>query len=153
MLVDLIDEDAAQRNAHIDDAASIPESQDNLEQVRTPAAQENLPQDEAPVNEGGVEVAAEPTSILGEVTTVALEDAPTIEDLTVDSDEDFGVAFDPPSSPMLTRRQNVEVDEACVSQEEGGGFKLQGLAPCSNPSALKGGADKRVVRRVKSSAA
>ncbi|KAG8081440.1 hypothetical protein GUJ93_ZPchr0007g3552 [Zizania palustris] len=106
MLTDLIDKDAEQAETNVEDTASMPESQINLEQVRTSAAQEILPQDEASVDESGVEVTA--ASIPGEATTAVREDAPTVEVLTADSDEDFGVAFDPPSSPMLTRRQNVE---------------------------------------------
>ncbi|KAG8052794.1 hypothetical protein GUJ93_ZPchr0001g30254 [Zizania palustris] len=108
MLVDLIDKDAAQIDANIENAASVLELPSSFGQVETPAAQENLPQDGAPVNEGGAEVAARSTLIPNEATTVAPEEAPTVEDLTEnsDSDEDFGVAFNPPSSPMLTRRQD-----------------------------------------------
>ncbi|KAG8077070.1 hypothetical protein GUJ93_ZPchr0006g41267 [Zizania palustris] len=99
---------AAQTDANIGDAASVPEFQGNLGQVGTSVVQEDLSRDEAPMDEGGAEVAVESTSIPGEATAAAPKEAPTVEDLTAnsDSDEDFGVAFDPPSSPMLTRRQD-----------------------------------------------
>ncbi|KAG8061420.1 hypothetical protein GUJ93_ZPchr0003g16873 [Zizania palustris] len=66
--------------------------------------QEDLPQDGVPVDESGVEVTV--TSIPNEVTTTVQENVPAVEDLTLDSNKDL--AFDPPSSPMLTRCQNVE---------------------------------------------
>ncbi|KAG8095705.1 hypothetical protein GUJ93_ZPchr0013g37988 [Zizania palustris] len=104
LLVHLINEDASQRTAQAEVPANVPESQENLEQPRTSAVQEDLPQDEVPVDESGVEVTM--ASIPDEATRTVQENVPAVEDLTADSDEDL--AFDPPNSPMIIRRQNVE---------------------------------------------
>ncbi|KAG8051152.1 hypothetical protein GUJ93_ZPchr0009g1295 [Zizania palustris] len=116
LLVRLIEEDETQRTAQAEVPANVPESQDNPEQPRTSAVQEDISQDEVPVNESGVKVTM--ASIPKEATRTAQDDAPTVQDLTADSDEDL--AFDPPNSPMMTPMQNVEESTPMeeVRQEE-----------------------------------
>ncbi|KAG8047994.1 hypothetical protein GUJ93_ZPchr0008g11649 [Zizania palustris] len=108
ILVNLIDRDESQADVSIGNATNVLEIPSSSGQVGTSTAQENLPCDGAPLTESGAEVAAELAPIPDEVTTAVSEEALTIEAsvLNFDSDEDFGVAFDPPSSPMLTRRQD-----------------------------------------------
>ncbi|KAG8065038.1 hypothetical protein GUJ93_ZPchr0004g38983 [Zizania palustris] len=85
--------------------------------VPTPAEKEwrtklvDLPQEEASVTEGGVKVTVEPASIPDEAVAATPREAPTVDPsvLNFESDEDFGVAFDPPSSPVLTHRQDFGV--------------------------------------------
>ncbi|KAG8069393.1 hypothetical protein GUJ93_ZPchr0005g14813 [Zizania palustris] len=83
---------------------NVPESGDNADQPMTSVVQEDTTQAGVPVDEGGVEVTM--ALILEEVTRTLQDDAPTVQDLAADSDEDY--TFDPPISPVLDIPENVE---------------------------------------------
>ncbi|KAG8095103.1 hypothetical protein GUJ93_ZPchr0012g20177 [Zizania palustris] len=116
LLVRLMEENETQRTAQAEVPANVPESGDNVDQPRTSVVQEDVSQDEVPVNESGVEVII--ASIPEEATRTAQDDAPAVQDLTADSDEEL--AFDPPNSPTMTPLQNVEESTPMeeVRQEE-----------------------------------